>query len=219
MSEGQSASNGGTSSEKSAVMEFLTGLGGVLTGIAAVITAVATILGLSNHGSSATVTTAAPTAVAPTPVATAPVVPVATTAAASTPATAAASATATAAAANGGFRLLWGPAPFVVSNNGSGISSVPPTSQGGGLDLYDDDSGFGELNGSLLAVWHGTTAPTPAQCLNQVQTQSGGMEVVAPVGTTVCVQSSSGQLAIITVTGTDPNTTSAETTTAIWAKD
>ena len=209
MSEGQSASNGGTPSEKSAVKEFLTGLGGVLTGTAAVITAVATILGLTNHGSSA-----APAPVTPTPSATVPAAPVATTAPTSTPPSASASA-----AANGGFRLLWGPAPFVVTNDGSSISSVPPSSQGGNGDLYDDGSGFGELNSSLLAVWHGATAPTPAQCLNQVQTQSGGMEVVAPVGSTVCVQSSSGQLAIITVTGIDQNSISAETTTAIWVKD
>ncbi|WP_152645765.1 hypothetical protein [Streptacidiphilus albus] len=195
------------------MMEFLTGVGGVLTGIAAVITAVATILGLSNHGSSAT-----SAAAGPTPAVTVPAAPVATTAAPNTPPGASATTSATA-AANGGFRLLWGPAPFVVSNDGSGISSVPPTSQGGNLDLYDDGSGFGQMDGALLAVWHGATAPTPAQCLNQVQTQSAGTEVVAPVGTTVCVQSSSGQLAIITVTGTDPNSTSAETTTTIWAKD
>jgi hypothetical protein len=68
-------------------------------------------------------------------------------------------------------------------------------------------------------VWNGASAPTPARCLNQVQTQSSGSEVTASVGSTVCVQSGTGQLAIIKVTGADGNTTSAETTTSIWVKD
>lgn len=182
----------------------------MLTGIAAVITAVATILGFAGHGSSSTPAAAAPTAAAPTT--TAPVAPVAS----NQPTTAASS---PGAAANGGFRLVWGPAPFEVTNNGSGISSVPPTGQGGGTDLYDDGSGFGAMNGALLAVWNGASAPTPARCLNQVQTQSSGSEVTASVGSTVCVQSGTGQLAIIKVTGADGNTTSAETTTSIWVKD
>jgi len=186
----------------SPVKRFFTSLPGVMTGLAAVVTAGATIVGIlfphqsSDDRASPVATPSAPgSSTAATPSATA-----------STPR-----------AVQVGFRRLWGPAPLVVSNDGTDLTGIPPRNTGG-LDLYDDGSGFGPMSGTRLAVWTGSTAPTPEQCLDVVQSQSSGADVQTPVGTTVCALTSAGELAIIRVLSLDTGSAFARTETSIWAK-
>lgn len=115
------------------------------------------------------------------------------------------------------FRRLWGPAPFNVTNDGSTVGSVPPQSDAPG-DLYYGDPVIAPMNGAQIAIWHGAKPPTPAQCLNAAQTQSG-VQVKAIPGTRLCVLSSSGPLAIVTLTGVDPDSAVVHTTTSIWAQN
>lgn len=190
----------GSTGEGSRVRRFLTSLPGALTGVATVVTAVATIVGILFPHHSARSAKAPAARPAPGQSAT----------------DTASAATSAAGDVTQGFRRLWGPSLLTVTNDGTDLTEIPPRSTGG-LDLYDDGSGFAPMSGTRLVRWTGSSAPTPEQCLEAVRSQATGGEVQAPVGAEVCALTSGGELAIIHVLSLDTASASARTEASIWS--
>ncbi len=189
----------------SPVKRFFTSVPGVLAGLATVVTAVATIVNVLPHHDS------------PAPQAAPTVAPPATDGA-GTGAGGTAPVTSAPASDQSGLRRLWGPAALSVTNGGTDLTDIPPvgSSDNDELDVYDDGDGFAPMDASKLAVWHGSSAPTPAQCLDLVRSEGADRSVDTSVGTIVCLRTHGGNLVIIKVLSKDSSASLSRTTTSIW---
>jgi len=192
---------------KTRLRAFFTSVPGFMAGLATVVTATVTIFStLDSHG-----TTNPHAANAATPQMQTTALPATGTA---TGTTAAVATTGTAGGASP--RIQWGPGSLEITNGGTDFSSVPPVSDAHGGDLYSGGSTLSGLWGAQLAVWTGPVAPTARQCSNLVSTQSTGGTVTVNPGTIVCAQTTSGLVAIMTVTSVNENSYSTDTETTVW---
>jgi hypothetical protein len=169
------------------IVKFFTSIPGFMTGLAAVVTATAAITtALIHTGSPAAQPPPTPagadTAITGTPAPS--VTGQATPAAVSLP------------------KRLWGPGTLVITNSGTDIHSVPPISNSSSSDIHSDGTDLWPDN-SQLAVWTGSSLPSPQQCLYLIRTQGTGADVAAPARTIVCAQTSENTLAIIQVQSID----------------
>jgi hypothetical protein len=117
-----------------------------------------------------------------------------------------------------GFRRLWGPADLVIAQD-TDISLVPPQSDStfGVVDLVDGDGGIISAGGTDLALWPGSSAPTPSQCETTADTQATGQTVTPYPGGTMCAVTSNDFVVIMQVIAVNASTTSTLTRTSIWS--
>ena len=85
---------------------------------------------------------------------------------------------------------------LVITNSGTDIHSSSSDIHDDGTDLWPDNNG-------QLAVWTGSSLPTPQQCLYLIRTQGAGVNVAAPARSIICAQASENTLAIIQVQSID----------------
>jgi hypothetical protein len=117
-----------------------------------------------------------------------------------------------------GFRQLWGPEDLVIGED-TDISVIPPQSEStfGVIDLVDGDAGIIPAGGTKLALWPGSSAPTPSQCENTADNQPAVSTLTPYPGGTMCAVTSNGFVVIMQVIAVDSNPTSTETQTSIWS--
>jgi hypothetical protein len=170
---------------QSRIVKFFTSIPGFMTGLATVVTATAAITTALVHSSPSRAQQSPPATPAGTQAATSTGGPAATSEASSTP------------------KRLWGPGTLVITNSGTDIHSIPPISDASSSDIHDDGTDLWPDNNAQLAVWTGSSLPTPQQCLYLIRTQGAGVNVAAPARSIICAQTSENTLAIIQVQSID----------------
>ncbi len=179
------------------IRRFFTTLPGFMTGLAAVVTATATIVatlsggGSGGNGGGSASSSGSGSSGTPT-------------SATSTGMTAA------------GPRIQWGPGAMLITNNGTDLGSIPPNDDAGPGDVFDGGGLSGVGPSTKLALWPNTGTPTPQQCLTLDQTQSVTGGVSVHPGSVVCVETSGGLIAIISVTAVDDGNLIIHTETTVW---
>jgi hypothetical protein len=177
--------------------DFVTSTAGLVTGLATIVTAAATIIGVlwngSNHASPAVSHTSSQGA---------PAQPTESTANASPEKP----------------RVQWGPGSLLITNNGTSLSTVPPSNDQEIVgDVYASYSSIEPFAGTTLLLWTENAQPTAQQCQYLAQTQGNpGQGVNVVPGSIVCAVTAEGPIAIINVTSLDDVNATIETRTTVW---